>query len=228
MKNTTRRPIVLSAVLLLCAVGVSAQGGVEERCLRLVLSSVESPLLEPSDGGNDLLGKEGVFSARRTTDLIFNVLFPTTLTGEGVLTLRVSTPRGHHYRQLDVPYSLSPGGGQHRDAAGDRLPVPDAGGDAEQCRARSGELQRDPGGLPGGRHVDRIELAIRQVDRRRRGEWGPRAVHRGQGLWDHRVTRGAGEQNIRGAGRLLRKGRVDEGHPSWTDWRGGTWTVRRW
>jgi hypothetical protein len=107
MFEMKRATIVMTAVVMLCAAPMVAQEKAESDCLKLAFSSVESPKPVDPSGVDNELGTAYTYSAQTTTDLIFNVLFPTTMSGEGVVTLRVTTPRGHHYRQLDVPYSLS-------------------------------------------------------------------------------------------------------------------------
>ena len=80
---------------------------------------VKCPKLEVS-GGEDT---EGIgrrrFSATRSADLIFHVLFDRRLGKEHVVTLKIFTPHGYLYRRLDVP--LAPDKGEGRQGAR-RLP----------------------------------------------------------------------------------------------------------
>jgi hypothetical protein len=62
------------------------------QCAAVAVSSLEAPARRVS------------FSARQILDLQFGALLRSRLTGEHVLNLRVYTPKGHLYQQLDVPF----------------------------------------------------------------------------------------------------------------------------
>jgi hypothetical protein len=99
-----RQPTLLIAFTLcttLAAAPASAQTGVESvesarssipTCPRVTFSTVEKPQ-----------AMRGSFSASRTTDLILHVLFDRSLDTDLMVTLKVYTPKGHLYRQYDVP-----------------------------------------------------------------------------------------------------------------------------
>ena len=99
-----KRPKILIALTLcagLAAIQVSAQTFPDadaskktskSQCPKVAFSSVEKP---------QAMGRS--FSAARSADLIFRVLFDHKLESEHVVTLKVFTPNGHLYRQLDVP-----------------------------------------------------------------------------------------------------------------------------
>jgi len=99
-----KRPTILIVLTLgaaLAAVQAPAQTGPEgdvsakaskSQCPRVALSSVEKP---------QAMGRS--FSAARSADLIFHVLFNRKLDEGHVVTLKVFTPKGHMYRQFDVP-----------------------------------------------------------------------------------------------------------------------------
>ena len=74
----------------------------------MVVGSVEKPLIMPRS-----------FSAARSTDLIFHVLFDTKQAVDHVVTLKVFTPKGHLYRQFDTPLTSSE---DKRSATARRLP----------------------------------------------------------------------------------------------------------
>jgi hypothetical protein len=84
-------------------------------CPRVFFSGVEKPkALRRS------------FSAARSADLIFHVLFESGLAKDHVVTLKVFTPKGHLYRTLDIPVASgmdkrSPGA---RNLPGYPYPVP--------------------------------------------------------------------------------------------------------
>ena len=61
-------------------------------CPSVSFSAVEKP---------QAMGRS--FSAARSADLIFHVLFDRSLEEDHVVTLKVFTPNGHLYRQFDVP-----------------------------------------------------------------------------------------------------------------------------
>jgi hypothetical protein len=100
-----KRPTILIALSLAAvsaAVHAPAQTGPggdvsvkasKSPCPRVAFSTVEKP---------QAMGKRS-FSAARSTDLIFHVLFDRGLDTEHVVTLKVYTPNGHMYRRYDVP-----------------------------------------------------------------------------------------------------------------------------
>ncbi len=63
-------------------------------CFYVLPTSVESPLHSSNPAE---------FSARKTTDILLNTVFPRALDGEHLLTLKLYTPKGYLYRQFDVP-----------------------------------------------------------------------------------------------------------------------------
>jgi hypothetical protein len=99
-----RRPTTLIALTLgalLAAAQAAAQTGAQHdvsvkarasQCPKVAVSSVEKPWVMPR-----------AFSAARSADLIFHVLFNSTPAEDHVVTLKVFTPKGHLYRQFDVP-----------------------------------------------------------------------------------------------------------------------------
>lgn len=93
--------IVLTFCGVLAAVQVPAQTGPEvelstkaskSQCPKMAFSAVEKP---------QAMGRS--FSAARSADLVFHVLFDRSLEEERVVTLKVFTPNGHLYRRFDVP-----------------------------------------------------------------------------------------------------------------------------
>jgi hypothetical protein len=66
------------------------------QCVAVAVSSPEAPARRVS------------FSARKILDLQFGALMRSRLSGEHVLNLRVYTPKGHLYQQLDVPFRGGP------------------------------------------------------------------------------------------------------------------------
>jgi hypothetical protein len=67
-------------------------------------------------------GKRKVFSARQIVDLNFDVVVRSREPVDG-LTLRVFTPLGHLYQEMDVPVAEAGSGEQARDMAGYPFPV---------------------------------------------------------------------------------------------------------
>jgi len=49
------------------------------------------------------------FSAAKTTDIVFHLLFDPSLADDHVVTLKIFTPHGHLYRVLDVPIARKKG-----------------------------------------------------------------------------------------------------------------------
>ena len=62
------------------------------QCAAVVVSSPEAPRQRVS------------FSATKILDLEFGALLRSRISGEHVLNLKVYTPKGHLYQQLDVPF----------------------------------------------------------------------------------------------------------------------------
>lgn len=62
------------------------------QCVGVVVSSPEAPNRRVS------------FSATKIVDLQFGALLRSRISGEHVLNLKVYTPKGHLYQQLDVPF----------------------------------------------------------------------------------------------------------------------------
>ena len=85
-------------------------------CPTVAVSGVEKP---------DDMGRRS-FSASRSADLIFHVLFDRSLEEEHVVTLKIFTPHGHLYRRLDVPLAPAKGEGPvgARTLPGYPYPVP--------------------------------------------------------------------------------------------------------
>jgi hypothetical protein len=84
------------------------------------------PTVAVSGVGNpDDMGRRS-FSAARSADLIFHVLFDRSLEKDHVVTLKIFTPHGYLYRRLDVP--LAPDKGEEprgaRRLPGYPYPVP--------------------------------------------------------------------------------------------------------
>lgn len=88
-----------AATALLAAAGFAQVGPPTSKCPRVVVGSVEHPA--------DVAVNR--FSAVKTTDLIFHIMFTTEVAKDHVVTLNVYTPHGHLYRRLDVP--VAPGRG---------------------------------------------------------------------------------------------------------------------
>lgn len=62
------------------------------QCASVAVSSPQAPK------------KRVTFSATKILDLEFGAMLRSSLVGEHVLNLKVYTPRGHLYQQLDVPF----------------------------------------------------------------------------------------------------------------------------
>ncbi len=96
--------LVLAGGIALSSVPVSAQthgylGPPVSTCPQVVVSAVETP--------NQL--SRNRFSATKTTDLVFHVLFHGKLDKDHVVTLKIYTPHGFLYQQLDVPVAPQKG-----------------------------------------------------------------------------------------------------------------------
>lgn len=98
-----RRPTMLIALTLCAALaavhahaqtdpGEGADKASKTPCPKVAFSSVEKP---------QAMGRS--FSAAQSADLILHVLFDGSLHEDHVVTLKVFTPKGHLYRQYDVP-----------------------------------------------------------------------------------------------------------------------------
>ena len=122
-----KRPTMLIALTLgavLAAVQAPAQvvseGSVPIKTSKSLCPSVSFSAVEKPQA----MGRS--FSAARSADLIFHVLFDRSLDEEHVVTLKVFTPNGHLYRRFDVP--LSSGNGNPSESArhlpGYPYPVP--------------------------------------------------------------------------------------------------------
>lgn len=75
-------------------------------CLGIVVRSSNGQLFADSfeSGGVSAWGQEdAVLSADRVPDLLFDIYFDGQLSGEHVLHLRWTTPRGHHYQTKSTP-----------------------------------------------------------------------------------------------------------------------------
>lgn len=94
-RNTLLIGTLTAATALLAAVGLAQVGPPTSNCPRVVVGSVEHP--------GDLAVNR--FSAVKTTDLVFHVMFTGEVAKDHVVTLNVYTPHGHLYRRLDVPVS---------------------------------------------------------------------------------------------------------------------------
>jgi hypothetical protein len=115
-----KRPKMLIALALgtlLVAAQATAQTGAQHdvsvkarasQCPKVAVSSVEKPYVMPRS-----------FSATRSADLIFHILFNTKPAEDHVVTLKVFTPKGHLYRQFDVPLAS---GTEKRYETARRLP----------------------------------------------------------------------------------------------------------
>ncbi len=78
--------------------------------------------LQLSSTPENPLGKKKVFSARQIVDLNIDVVVRSREPVDG-LTLRVFTPLGHLYQEMDVPVAEPGSGEQARDMAGYPFPV---------------------------------------------------------------------------------------------------------
>ena len=110
--------IVLTLGAVLAAVQAAAQTSPEGKmssrspvspCPTVTVSDVEKPNAQ---------GRRR-FSATRSSDLIFHVLFDSRLETEHVVTLKIFTPKGYLYRWLDVPVAS---GKEKRSRSARRLP----------------------------------------------------------------------------------------------------------
>ena len=81
-------------------VGREPAGSGDAGCFYVVLTSVESP---------GMSSRPARFEAKKTTDILLNTVFPEPLKGEHLLTLKLYTPHGYLYRQIDVPVAADTG-----------------------------------------------------------------------------------------------------------------------
>jgi hypothetical protein len=98
--------LILGAVLALAQAGATTpptrppvrppSESLASACLAVAVSSPEAPK------------KRGAFSATQILDLQFGALLRKRVTGEHVINLKVYTPKGHLYQQLDVPFTGLP------------------------------------------------------------------------------------------------------------------------
>ena len=95
-----RTAIIVLLMLVTFVAGAAAQSAAPLPC-RLQL---DRPSLSPSTGVRPSSG----ISAMVTDDVTISVLFPTSLTGDHLLTLNFLTPRGHLYQSMVVPISDTP------------------------------------------------------------------------------------------------------------------------
>jgi len=89
--------LILGSVLVLAQASAAAPGRPPSerptnQCVTVAVSSPQAPK------------GRGAFSATQILDLQFNALLRSRIPGEHVLNLRVYTPKGHLYQQLDVPF----------------------------------------------------------------------------------------------------------------------------
>jgi hypothetical protein len=104
--------VILGAVLALAQAGAPVPAN---SCLSVAVSSAEAPRR-----------RGGTFSATQILDLQFGAVLKSRLQGEHLLSLKVYTPNGHLYQQLDVPFR---GGARRAEPAA-------AGGEAAGPRMR--------------------------------------------------------------------------------------------
>lgn len=115
--------LILGAVFALAQAGAAAAPpsrpvvrppteSLANACLAVAVSSPEAPK------------KRGPFSATQILDLQFGALLRTRLRGEHVMNLKVYTPKGHLYQQIDVPFrggATAVGAGATAEASGQRM-----------------------------------------------------------------------------------------------------------
>ena len=96
MRRTTTAGVI-AGLMIAGLAGIAGAG--ETICPKLEISSIERP--------NDFDSRK--FSAVETTDVVVHVVLPDAYKEEHVISLRFFTPRGHLYRQIDVPISAEIG-----------------------------------------------------------------------------------------------------------------------
>jgi hypothetical protein len=98
-RNRLLTGTLTAAAALLVTVGMAQVGPPTSNCPRVAVTSVEHPA--------DVAVNR--FSAVKTTDLVFHVMFSNEVAKDHVVTLNVYTPHGHLYRRLDVPVAPNRG-----------------------------------------------------------------------------------------------------------------------
>lgn len=98
-KNALLTTTLTVATALLAAAGFAQVGPPTTNCPHVVVSSAENPTEAAVNH----------FSAVKTTDLVFHVMFTGEVAKDHVVTLNVYTPHGHLYRRLDVPVAPARG-----------------------------------------------------------------------------------------------------------------------
>jgi hypothetical protein len=99
--------LILGAVFALAQAGAAAappsrpeartpSESLANACLAVAVTSPEAPK------------KRGSFSATKILDLQFGALMRSRLSGEHVMNLKLYTPKGHLYQQIDVPFRGGP------------------------------------------------------------------------------------------------------------------------
>ena len=114
MRRTVLLAVGLATVLASSPSARAAQKPASPCVAILVASSEETP-------------KNGwgtKFSATKTTDLTFTVLFLQGFTGEHIVELRVFTPRGFLYQSMSVPAAVAGLASGTRTVSGYPHPVP--------------------------------------------------------------------------------------------------------
>ena len=106
MRRTTTAGVI-AGLMIAGLAGIAGAG--ETICPKLEISSIERP--------NDFDSRK--FSAVETTDVVVHVVLPQDFKEEHVVSLKFYTPRGHLYRQMDVPVSAKIGS---RDVESRKLP----------------------------------------------------------------------------------------------------------
>ncbi|NOZ79558.1 MAG: hypothetical protein GXP48_10350 [Acidobacteria bacterium] len=104
--RSLRSALVVTGVMVLSGVPLFAQtqvhgyvGPPASTCPQVIVTAVDTPAQLSRNR----------FSATRTTDLVFHVLFQGKLDKNHVVTLKVYTPRGHLYQTLNVPVAPQKG-----------------------------------------------------------------------------------------------------------------------
>jgi len=102
------------AVALAVTVGASAAPKSASPCVTILVAS-------PEETPNGSFGTS--FSATKTTDLSFSVVFAKGFTGEHLVELRFSTPRGFLYQSMTVPAVIGGSASGTRNVPGYPHPV---------------------------------------------------------------------------------------------------------
>ena len=112
MKRHTIRLASILTVLILAGGGVataqvSPWGGPTSPPVSLCPTlAVATPAEQASAGA---IQPVTAFSAVKTTDIVFHLLFDPSLADDHVVTVKIFTPHGHLYRVLDVPIAKAKG-----------------------------------------------------------------------------------------------------------------------